>query len=69
MEKKRKHLMKPECTGCRACDPYSYKTEVDLYFLELMKNALESLREEAPEHFARGWLELCNNYIDSCTKK
>jgi len=58
-----------ECEGCPTCDPYSYTAEVDLAFLENVRGALTSLREEAPRYFAIGWLITCEEKIAQISKK
>lgn len=55
--------------GCEVCDPYSYKVEVDLFFLNQVKSAYQHLKENSPEHFAEGWMTILDNYIKNVTRK
>lgn len=57
------------CEGCMFCNPYDYTIEVDAFFLRVVRDALKSLAEKAPDHSAPGWLDQCEQYIRAIEMK
>lgn len=56
------------CEGCKLCDPYSYKVEVDLFFLNLVETVFGYLKELHPDHYAEGWGEMLQDYKNKVKK-